>query len=194
MCVFLGYPSGYKGFKVLHIDKNQVFVTRNVIFHEDTFPFKDDTSCIPAHSSDIFDNTVMPLPIPVIIGSIPHVSHVVHLDTHTPNVIPVVEETVPLSTGQGQLLSGRARRTVKTPSYLSQYHCSLARSSCLPSTLDSSSIPSLPSSNPYHISYVLTYSHFTPLYQSYILSYYLETEPTSFRQAMLSPNFRKATN
>lgn len=129
-----------------------------------------------------------------IIDSIPPVSPVVHLDTHTPNVIPVVEVTVPLSTCQGQLLSGRPRHTVKTPSYLSQYHCSLARSSCLPSTLDSSSIPSLPSSTPYLISHVLTYYHFTPLYQSYILSYSLEIEPTSFRHAMLSPYFRKATN
>ncbi|XP_033142562.1 uncharacterized protein LOC117132479 [Brassica rapa] len=142
-----------------------------------------------SHIPNIFDNTILPLPVPMFVDSAPPV----HLETQSPRHDPVVVEIVPISTGQGSLVGGRPRRNVKAPKYLSQYHCALARVS-LPTTLDTCSIPSLPSSTPYPLSSVITYSNFTPLYQSYILSYSLETEPTSFKQAMLSPNFKKATN
>ena len=46
-CVFLGYASGYKGYKVLHLDTNLVSVSRNVIFHEHVFPFHDITIAHP---------------------------------------------------------------------------------------------------------------------------------------------------
>ena len=160
-----------------------------MVFHESIFPYKDDKTNASDSSSKICDNTILPLPIPVIIDSVPE-----HVDLHSPHNEPVMRETVPVSTGQGNLLGGRPKRNVKTPSYLSQYHCNLARCSLSQTSLDSSSTPLLSTSTPYLISSVLSYSHFTPLYQSYILSYSLETEPTSFKQAMLSPNFRKATN
>ena len=37
-CVFLGYPSGYKGYKLLDLETHQVSISRNVIFHEEIFP------------------------------------------------------------------------------------------------------------------------------------------------------------
>lgn len=37
-CVFLGYPSGYKGYKVLNLSTNVISITSNVIFHETCFP------------------------------------------------------------------------------------------------------------------------------------------------------------
>jgi hypothetical protein len=33
-CVFLGYPNGMKGYKLLNIHTNSVFISRNVVFHE----------------------------------------------------------------------------------------------------------------------------------------------------------------
>lgn len=38
-CVFFGYPNGYKGHKVLDLTTNVISISRNVIFHETTFPF-----------------------------------------------------------------------------------------------------------------------------------------------------------
>ena len=38
VCVF-GYPNGYKGYKVLDLTTNVISISRNVIFHETTFPF-----------------------------------------------------------------------------------------------------------------------------------------------------------
>ena len=37
--VFLGYPLGYKGYKLLDLESNKVYITRNVVFHENIFPF-----------------------------------------------------------------------------------------------------------------------------------------------------------
>ena len=38
-CVFLGCPFGIKGYKVLDIDTNTSFISRDVVFHETIFPF-----------------------------------------------------------------------------------------------------------------------------------------------------------
>ena len=37
--VFLGYPSGYKGYKLLDIETHYVSISRHVFFHEDIFHF-----------------------------------------------------------------------------------------------------------------------------------------------------------
>lgn len=39
LCVFLGYPSGVKGYKLLDVTSRQIFLSRDVIFHEEIFPF-----------------------------------------------------------------------------------------------------------------------------------------------------------
>ena len=41
-CLFLGYPAGYKGYKLLDLESNQVYISRNVIFHEEVFPMAKD--------------------------------------------------------------------------------------------------------------------------------------------------------
>lgn len=38
-CVLLGCPLGYKGYKLLTLSTNDIFVSRNVIFHESEFSF-----------------------------------------------------------------------------------------------------------------------------------------------------------
>lgn len=38
-CVFLGYPFGVMGYKVLDLSTNSVFISRDAIFHEEIFPF-----------------------------------------------------------------------------------------------------------------------------------------------------------
>ncbi|RVW89012.1 Retrovirus-related Pol polyprotein from transposon RE1 [Vitis vinifera] len=38
-CIFLGYLPGYKGYKLLDLDTNTQFISRNVVFHESKFPF-----------------------------------------------------------------------------------------------------------------------------------------------------------
>jgi hypothetical protein len=43
-CVFLGYPSGVKGYKLLDLTNHNVIISRDVIFHEHVFPFHNTPS------------------------------------------------------------------------------------------------------------------------------------------------------
>ena len=40
-CVFLGYPHGIKGYKVLDIESNLVYISRDIIFYETIFPYAE---------------------------------------------------------------------------------------------------------------------------------------------------------
>lgn len=42
-CIFLGYPSGYKGDKLMDLESNKIFISQNVVFHEDLFPLKTES-------------------------------------------------------------------------------------------------------------------------------------------------------
>lgn len=42
-CVFLGYSSLHKGYKCLHIATNRVYISRDVVFDENVFPFSQHT-------------------------------------------------------------------------------------------------------------------------------------------------------
>ena len=46
ICVFLGYPFGAKGYKVYDLSTKSVFISSDVIFHEDIFPFAGETVAI----------------------------------------------------------------------------------------------------------------------------------------------------
>ena len=46
-CVFLGYPFGVKGYKVLDLATQSVFLSRDVIFHEHSFPFASVSNSVP---------------------------------------------------------------------------------------------------------------------------------------------------
>lgn len=60
MCVFLGYLLYVKGYKVLDLDTHDTFISRDVIFHEDVFPFMYtpstlDTSNVLPHAMPMRD-------------------------------------------------------------------------------------------------------------------------------------------
>ena len=42
-CIFLGYPHGYKGYKLLDIETHSVSISLHVIFYEDIFPLVSST-------------------------------------------------------------------------------------------------------------------------------------------------------
>jgi len=43
-CVFLGYVPDKKGYKLLNLDTNSIFISRDVMFYESLFPFKMKSS------------------------------------------------------------------------------------------------------------------------------------------------------
>ena len=71
-CVFLGYPIGVKGYKVMNLSTKTVFVSRDVYFHENTFPYATSVhdfsdpfvSEVDASSSSAIPSFVTPVSIP----------------------------------------------------------------------------------------------------------------------------------
>src|SRR4051812_4242085 len=55
--IFVGYPHGQKGYRIYDIPSKTIYVSRDVIFHETVFPFRD----IP-HSEG--DKPISNTPIP----------------------------------------------------------------------------------------------------------------------------------
>ena len=72
-CVFLEYPYGVKGFKVLNLATRKIFVSRDVLFHEIVFPFISSTYSSSPHSTSTFPHIFPSLDISN--DSLPSVSH-----------------------------------------------------------------------------------------------------------------------
>ena len=51
----MGYPFGVKGYKVLDLSNNKVFLSRDVVFHENSFPF----GSVSPHIADPFLHSVV---------------------------------------------------------------------------------------------------------------------------------------
>lgn len=60
-CVFVGYPVGYKGFKLYNLSSGTFHIYRDIVFHEDTYPFH--TLPQTNQCRDPFPNLVLPNPI-----------------------------------------------------------------------------------------------------------------------------------
>ena len=55
-CVFLGYSSLHKGYKCLHVPSNRVYISRDVVFNENVFPFYalQSPPPVPLHLRNLF--------------------------------------------------------------------------------------------------------------------------------------------
>jgi hypothetical protein len=61
-CIFLGYPYAQKGYRVYDLDRRLTFVSRDVLFFEDHFPFSQTPSLSPSPT----------LPFPFDTPDVPH--------------------------------------------------------------------------------------------------------------------------
>jgi len=86
-CVFVGYPFGQKGWKLFDLDKEIFFVSRDVRFHEDVFPFVEPPN-LPLQSNS-----------PPLDGSNPGLI----LETNDPDLhtLPMSDCIEPTLTDQG---------------------------------------------------------------------------------------------
>ncbi|KAJ0038876.1 hypothetical protein Pint_22055 [Pistacia integerrima] len=62
-CIFLGYPFGTKGYKLLDIKTSTIFISRDVSFHEFIFPFQTTNLPVSTNPSlPFFSSSQSPLP------------------------------------------------------------------------------------------------------------------------------------
>ena len=102
-CVFLGYPFGIKGYKVLDINTYTSFISRDVVFYETIFPF---AFAFVQVDSDflVFPKPVLDCEFDPIFDSTEHFEYddspsihdsapIVHPETDTPITSPTIAST-----------------------------------------------------------------------------------------------------
>uniref|UniRef100_A0A2N9HJK3 Integrase catalytic domain-containing protein n=1 Tax=Fagus sylvatica TaxID=28930 RepID=A0A2N9HJK3_FAGSY len=161
-CVMLGYPQGIKGYRLLDLDTKQVFVSRDVLFYENSFPFHTLQPSTPTASmvlpSPITDLPMSLSPItfdtntstPSFLFNSPLHSPLSTSHSHTSSPLPVnstllqppdivSDQTAP-PFNQPSTTLRKSTRIHKPPSYLQAFHCNTASSVPAPS-------PSSPATN-----------------------------------------------
>ncbi|KAL0353609.1 UNVERIFIED_CONTAM: Retrovirus-related Pol polyprotein from transposon RE1 [Sesamum angustifolium] len=126
-CIFLGYSQSQKAYKVYNLDSNTLFMSRDVVFHEHTFPFQAVS----------IDSDPVSIPLPIVDSD-------VHTPSQDPPIpfsnslhpFPVTQPAVPTSSDTHIPLR-RSQRTTSKPSWLNDYECNCISSnadSCIPSS------------------------------------------------------------
>ncbi|XP_075653911.1 uncharacterized protein LOC142624270 [Castanea sativa] len=205
-CVFLGYPYGIKGYKVLDLESNSVHISRNIIFYEHIFPYVSssqpsasylDDLVFPHCTSNTTSYSSLPSIPPLIAPSSSHLppepSTGLLGTSPTPSTKPITStDSIPSisnfdpipSTSSSPITTlpilRRSTRPHSPPPYLSNYSCK--------------SVSSKPvSSLPYDISDCLDYSQLGPTFHSFVMVVNTTpSKPISFHQAVQYPEWRVA--
>ena len=167
-CIFLGYPTGMKAYKLYDLHSKQFLISRDVIFHEHIFPF---------HSVSLNLPYIDPFPDLVL----PHTSSTVPLpscSSPSPCVDLSFDNTsLPISLR-------KSSRKPKPPSYLQEFHCNLTHPH---------SIFDKPISQPlYPLSNYLSYHALSSHHKTLVLNISTQEEPKFYHQAVTSPQWRAA--
>ena len=193
--MFLRYPHGIKGYKVLDLQSNSVYVYRDIVFCETIFPYAE---CSPSPTS-ILDNFVFPYasisnfppfdPIHNIPDPSPDHVYAKPFSVDSISVDPIIvvdpslasQSSNPISCDSTSLVPlRRSTRSHKPPSYLSDYSCQFA-----------STKPCF--GMPYALSDHLSYSHLGPAFHSFVMAVsFTPSESVSFQRAVQFPEWRAA--
>jgi hypothetical protein len=183
-CLMLGYPFGTKGYRLLDLKTHQIFVSRDVIFHETIFPFyqhkpqpqfsSNQSIQLPDMPSAVFPqpcvDAIFTMPPPVALQPTPQPPHHPQPTTYVPSI-------------------RISQRIHKPPGYLQDYHCNHASfDPCSSSTM----VPGTTSSTSYPLSHVLSYSKLSSQYKSFALIASTIREPSTYKEASKSPHWCEA--
>nr|KYP68907.1 Retrovirus-related Pol polyprotein from transposon TNT 1-94 [Cajanus cajan] len=112
---FIGYPHGYKGYKLFDLTTHQTFISRDVKFYEHIFPFQNSNSSDHVH--DAFNDQITPNLIhPAIFDDSDPIQ-----PTHTQNQSTI--QHLPSRNEPNPTPIRRSSRAINPPIYLSDYHC-----------------------------------------------------------------------
>lgn len=165
MCVFLGYPSVVKGYKLYDVVTKQIFISRDVIFHEEIYPFH--TVIDKDQLIDPFPYLVLPIPIQTTpqdaytdapghqIKQSQPIDHIVNDDARDYyNGHPL--DTIPVTTANIR----KSQRTIKPPTYLKDFHCNLTNIK-----------------SPHHIGNFISYANLSASHKQFVLNVSSQYEP-----------------
>ena len=218
-CIFLGYPFGVKGYKLLDLETNKTFLSRNVTFHEQNFPFNKLT----ASSSDVIcpivqhgvESTINP----------PNINHttsdptIADIPSDVPmstNLFPNAEnstDTCDTSMSIGHSLSSpsfedysyspistssspsripvcKSTRIKQAPKYLQDFHCQLVSFNSS-NPIQATATEVLPGKQ-FQLSNFLSYNKFSFPFQVFSAAISSHYEPQTYAQAVLDPHWHAA--
>lgn len=162
-CVFLGYPNGQKGYRVCDLHTKKCFVTRNITFHETSFPFATISSS--------------PSSTPLFPVSSPHLDNCSPLypigstSSSSSSTIDSSVSVLPRPT-QSKQIPAKFKDYTGLPSYLT------ANLTVLPSIVQSDS-----KFVPYPLHHYISYDHITPSYRHFLAATASIPEPHTYSQA-----------
>lgn len=209
-CIFLGYPFGTKGYKLSDLATKSVFLSRDVIFKESVFPFKHWLSklvpppfstshsmfpCRPLIPDSIplvcaeFSLPFNPIDIVVPLDEFPDLIHL-DLDSSSPVIDPSPATPIVATPLPDLPIVRRSTRSHKPPTYLHDYHCTLASTHVLASAslmpFHDSSFPDSPGIL-YPLFSTLSYAKLFDAHRAFSVALFVAKEPTSYAQALIDP-------
>ncbi|KAK4390127.1 Retrovirus-related Pol polyprotein from transposon RE2 [Sesamum angolense] len=167
-CILLGYAPNKKAYKLYDLDNHHTVISRDVVFHEDVFPFdtqqSSTTTCplpIPSTPDTHFD---YPIPSTQSIVSSPALS----IQTHVPlSTSGISSPQVPLHVPEAPIVR-RSSRTIQKPCWLDDFIC--------------------------HLNYPHLLSSCNAAYISFVASLSILQEPRSFAEVSKSRQWRETMN
>lgn len=180
-CVLLGYPQGQKGYKLLDIASKKVFISRDVHFFEHIFTFStlqsdsEPTFAIPSFIPDTSTDS----PNPHIPSPASPLSPQLSSSSSNPSLSP---SSLPISLPSSTPILRKSHRECKKPAYLNDFVCSHVFLTNISDTC---------LAQPVHFS-TFSFGSLSLQNQHLLSSISAHSEPTSFKQANLDPNWRTA--
>uniref|UniRef100_A0A2N9EQR6 Integrase catalytic domain-containing protein n=1 Tax=Fagus sylvatica TaxID=28930 RepID=A0A2N9EQR6_FAGSY len=211
-CVFVGYPFGTKGYKLFNLQTEQFLVSRDVIFHENIFPFFSPHSITQPPSSDstFVGHDVSLSHIPQTCSYEPHDHELVNpLSTDSSYSEPATPASpttnvsdLPMSDPSSASTSDSGSPLSISPPDIHSDPILPTRKSTRPRHVSSylqdyhcnlaSSLPSHTSNVSYPIESTLSYSHLSPPHKAYTLAISTPVEPKFYHEAISSPHWCEA--
>ncbi|KAJ3691742.1 hypothetical protein LUZ61_020906 [Rhynchospora tenuis] len=105
-CVFIGYAKSQKGYRCLHLPTNRIYISRNVLFDEHTFPFKQQQLPSTNFQQTLSLSTVLPVVFPSAQNQ---VNNSAQQADSQPQLEPQVSQPVSTSTVAATLQTDAAR-------------------------------------------------------------------------------------
>nr|KYP53678.1 Copia protein [Cajanus cajan] len=190
-CVFMGYPSGQKGYKVYDTEKKEIQISRDVIFCEDEFPFKaEKTIMLKQVTPPVFEETedIMTREVKCLVEQ--DVEETRGESAHEENHdVELLQErnTVSGSVENEHNKESRSRRMRHPPRHLEEYEVDLP-----PSITRFQSDPPSGNSVVYPVSSYLSYDKFSHSHKALLAAISLHREPKNFSQEVKHECWREA--
>ncbi|GFY85446.1 hypothetical protein Acr_04g0001840 [Actinidia rufa] len=208
--LFTGYPPRHSGYRVFNLDTNTFFISRDVTFFENIFPFDSQSPQYippPANPTPSLTNLypAEPLSTPDLPNpNTPNLpNHAQNLPPDPPNPTPPSTESTNSSTSSmdntppiipnslnhpSLTITSRPSRNHRPPDYLRDYICP---------TLPSATTASTPASSQFlgtvhPLSHFFFYSHFSPSHLAFLSVLSTSHDPTSYSQAIKHAHWRDA--